>query len=99
MRFPGGTESGFESLSEPEAVVVVPLTKDGDGIVTEQRRRAVGRVSRGVPASSVEPDDADPAAAARRERTEETGYEAATRDHVTTIEELLTAVRAGDSER
>jgi ADP-ribose pyrophosphatase len=76
VRLPDGTETDFDYLSEPPAVVILPLTPDGEVVVIEEWRQAVERVNRGIPAGSTEPDDADLSAAARRELREETGYEA-----------------------
>ncbi|MFB6123913.1 MAG: NUDIX hydrolase [Haloferacaceae archaeon] len=73
---PDGTETDYHYVDEPEAVVVLPFTPEGDVVTIEEWRQAVGRVNHGLPAGSVEPDDVDLAAAARRELAEETGYEA-----------------------
>jgi len=87
VRLPDGTETDFDYLSEPPAVVVLPLTPDDDVVVIEEWRQAVGRVNRGIPAGSTEPDsDDDLVAAARRELREETGYEAETLDRLTSVE-------------
>ncbi|MFD1598740.1 NUDIX hydrolase [Halobellus rarus] len=79
---PDGTETGFHYVDEPPAVVVLPFTPDGDVVVIEEWRQAVGRVNRGLPAGSAEPDDDDLAAVARRELGEETGYEAEAVEHL-----------------
>jgi ADP-ribose pyrophosphatase len=91
VRLPDGTETDYHYVDEPPAVVVLPFVgvdsddaddgddrADGDGelVVIDEWRQAVGRVSRGLPAGTTEPDDDDLAAAARRELAEETGYEA-----------------------
>ncbi|WP_255197125.1 NUDIX hydrolase [Halorarius litoreus] len=76
VRLPDGTETEFHSVTEPDSVVVLPFTPEGDVVVIEEWRQAVKRVNRGLPAGGLEPDDDDLAAAARRELTEETGYEA-----------------------
>ncbi|WP_254545773.1 NUDIX hydrolase [Halomarina pelagica] len=76
VRLPDGTETDFDYLSEPEAVVVLPFTRAGDVVVIDEWRQAVKRVNRGLPVGTVEPGDGDLAAAARRELREETGYEA-----------------------
>jgi ADP-ribose pyrophosphatase len=76
VRLPDGTETDYHYVDEPPAVVILPFTTDGDVVVIEEWRQAVGRVNRGLPAGTTEPDDDDLAAAARRELTEETGYEA-----------------------
>ncbi|NLV09771.1 NUDIX domain-containing protein [Halomicrobium mukohataei] len=86
VRFPDGTDAEFDYLAEGESVVVLPLTPDGDVVVIEEWRQAVGRVNRGLPAGSMESDDAEPADAARRELAEETGYEAGSLEHLTTVE-------------
>lgn len=86
VRYPDGEEGEFEYLSENEAVVVLPFTEDGDVVVIDQWRQAVERVCHSLPAGSIEVDDDDPSAAARRELTEETGYETGSVEHLTTVE-------------
>ena len=86
VRLPDGTETEYHTVDEPDAVVVLPFTADGDVVVIEEWRQAVGRVNRGLPAGSVESDDADLTAAAARELTEETGYEAAALEAVGRVE-------------
>ncbi|AUV83359.1 NUDIX hydrolase [Salinigranum rubrum] len=86
VRLPDGTETDYHYVDEPPAVVVLPFVagrekerEEGEELVViEEWRQAVGRVSRGLPAGTTEPDDDDLADAARRELTEETGYEAGT---------------------
>lgn len=86
VRLPDGTETDFHHVEEPDAVVVLPFTPDGDVVLVEEWRQAVDRVNRGLPAGSVDPDDADLAATAARELREETGYEAASFDHLISVE-------------
>ncbi|WP_435359496.1 NUDIX hydrolase [Haloarchaeobius sp. DFWS5] len=86
VRLPNGTETDFDYVDEPHAVVVLPFTSEGEVVVIEEWRQAVGTVNRGLPAGTVEPDDDDLALAAHRELTEETGYEADRVEHLTTIE-------------
>ena len=86
VELPDGTETDFDYLSEPPAVVVLALTVDGRAVVIEEWRQAVGRVNRGLPAGTVEPDDADLVATAHRELREETGYEADAVEHLVTVE-------------
>jgi len=76
VRLPDGTETDFDYLVDDPAVVLLAFTPDGEVVVIEEWRQAVGRVNRGLPAGGVEDEDADLAAAAHRELTEETGYEA-----------------------
>jgi len=94
VRFSDGETDGFHYVDEPPAVVVLPFTPDGDVVVIDEWRQAVGRVNRGLPAGTVEPedggdsdgDDADLEGAAARELAEETGYEAESFERLTTIE-------------
>ena len=87
VRLPDGTETAFDSIDEPEAVVVLPFTTEGRVVVIEEWRQAVGRVNRGFPAGTVESGE-KLKTAARRELTEETGYEANRVEHLTTVEPL-----------
>ena len=57
VRFPDGDTDGFHYVDEPPAVVVLPLTPDGDAVVIDEWRQAVGRVNRGIPAGTMEPAD------------------------------------------
>ncbi|MFB6120421.1 MAG: NUDIX hydrolase [Halobacteriaceae archaeon] len=90
VRLPDGTETDYDYLSEPPAVVVLPFLGDGgpgDDVVTiAEWRQAVGRVNHGLPAGGVEPADATLAAAAHRELAEETGHEADAVDHLLSVE-------------
>ncbi|QAU13519.1 NUDIX hydrolase [Halorubrum sp. BOL3-1] len=90
VRFPDGETDGFHYVDEPPAVVVLPLTPDGDVVVIDEWRQAVGRVNRGIPAGTMEPEDGDEEAgierAAARELAEETGYEADSFERLTTVE-------------
>lgn len=88
VRLPDGTETDFDYLTEPPAVVVLPLTSDREVVLIEEWRQAVRRVNRGVPAGTVECEDGDLEAAARRELREETGYEADRMTHLTSVEPL-----------
>ncbi len=85
VRLPDGTETDFDYVSEPHAVVIVPFTTEGEVVLIEEWRHAVKRTNRGFPAGSVEPGE-DREAAARRELTEETGYEAGETEFLTSVE-------------
>ncbi len=75
VRLPDGTGTDYDYLDEPPAAVVLGFTPDDEVVVIEEWRQPVGRVNRGLPAGSMEGNET-PETAARREFTEETGYEA-----------------------
>ena len=85
VQLPDGTETDYHYVDESPAVVVLPLTPDGDVVVIEEWRQAVGRINRGLPAGSME-DAEDTVDAARRELREETGFEADRIEHLLTTE-------------
>jgi ADP-ribose pyrophosphatase len=86
VRLPDDTETDFDYLAEPPAVVVLPFTSEGRVVLIEEWRQAVGRVNRGLPAGTVEREDTDLETAARRELREETGYETEDVSPVVTVE-------------
>lgn len=86
VKLPDGTETDFDYLHDDPAVVVVPLTPEGNVVVIDEWRQAVKRVNRAVPAGSVDSEDEDLATAARRELEEETGYVAEDVSHLDTFE-------------
>ena len=85
VRLPDGTETDYDYLRDDPAVVVLGFTPDGDVVLVEEWRQAVGRVNRALPAGSVESGE-DLAVAARREFGEETGYEPDTIEQYATYE-------------
>ncbi|QHS18166.1 NUDIX hydrolase [Halopenitus persicus] len=58
VRFPDGTADEYHYVDEPPAVVILPFTSAGDVVVIDEWRQAVDRVNRGLPAGTVEPEDA-----------------------------------------
>ena len=76
MRLPQGREARREVVEHIGAVTVVATAEDDRVVLVRQWRHAVGRALWELPAGTREPGE-DPAATARRELTEETGYGAA----------------------
>ncbi|WP_435196286.1 NUDIX hydrolase [Natronomonas sp. EA1] len=85
VRLPDGTDSAFHFVTESESVVVLPFTPDGDVVVIEEWRQAVGRVNFGLPAGTLDGDE-ELTTAAHRELEEETGYEAASMEPLASYE-------------
>jgi len=85
VRLPDGAETEFDYLSENPSVVILPFTESGDVVVIEEWRQAVNRLNRGLPAGSMESDE-EPETAVHRELLEETGYEADSVEHLTSVE-------------
>lgn len=71
-----GVRTDWFVLELPDCVSVVPLTDDGRIVLVEQYRHGIGDWVLECPGGSVDAVDPDPAAAARRELLEETGYTA-----------------------
>ncbi len=71
---PNGKLVKREIIEHPGGVAVLPIDGEGNVLMVRQYRYAFGRVMLEIPAGKLEPgEDADPAAAARRELREETG--------------------------
>jgi ADP-ribose pyrophosphatase len=71
-----GREHEFWIVDVPDWCNVVPLTRDGHVVMVRQRRHGVDRETLELPGGMVDPQDASPLEAARRELLEETGYRA-----------------------
>ena len=76
MRLPEGREARREVVEHVGAVTVVATAQDDRVVLVRQWRHAAGRALWELPAGTREPGE-EPAATARRELTEETGYGAA----------------------
>ena len=75
VRTADGAEARREVVEHPGAVAVVATSDDGRVVLVRQWRHAAGHALWEIPAGTREPGE-DPAATARRELTEETGYSA-----------------------
>ena len=73
MRLPEGREARREVVEHIGAVTVVATAEDDRVVLVRQWRHAAGRALWELPAGTREPGE-EPAATARRELTEETGY-------------------------
>lgn len=67
----------YECVLHPQAVTMVPLTKDGKLILVRQYRYCVDQILLEFPAGNISPNE-DPFVAANRELQEEIGYKAET---------------------
>jgi ADP-ribose pyrophosphatase len=85
LRLADGSELIREIVQHPGAVVILPLLPDGRVCLIRNQRIAVCQLLVELPAGTLEPAE-DPAIAAARELTEETGYRA---DHIEKFGEWL----------
>jgi len=65
----------FYVLEAPDWVNIIPLTEGEDVVMVRQFRHGTEDFTLEIPGGMVDPEDADPAAAARREMQEESGYD------------------------
>jgi 8-oxo-dGTP pyrophosphatase MutT (NUDIX family) len=72
-----GREHDFFVLDTVDWCNIVALTDENHVVMVRQQRHGTGDFTLELPGGMVDPGDADPAAAARRELAEETGYAAA----------------------
>jgi ADP-ribose pyrophosphatase len=78
---PNGKTSTREIIKHPGAVAVIPITDEGKIVMVEQYRKALERSIVEIPAGKLEEGE-EPAATARRELEEETGYGCDTLTHL-----------------
>jgi ADP-ribose pyrophosphatase len=71
-----GHEHEFWILETPDWCNIVPLTADNQVVMVRQQRHGISDETLELPGGMVDPTDASPLDAARRELLEETGYRA-----------------------
>jgi ADP-ribose pyrophosphatase len=69
-----GAEHAYEVVHHPGSAAVLPITADGEAILVEQQRPAIGGPLREIPAGILDVESEDPLSCAARELLEETGY-------------------------
>ena len=83
---PGGRDiAPFYVLTYPDWVHVAALTDDDELVLVEQYRHGAGQACLELPGGAMDPGDADPVAAAQRELLEETGFEPARSELVSSL--------------
>jgi ADP-ribose pyrophosphatase len=84
VRLPNGHESTREYIKHQGAVAILPVLPNGDMIFVRQYRYPIDSVIYEVPAGKLEKGE-DPLECAKRELSEETGYEAGEFTYLTSI--------------
>jgi ADP-ribose pyrophosphatase len=84
VRLPDGSEHDYFFCKHPGAVAVVPVDDSGRILMVRQFRQAVDDALLEIPAGKIDPGE-DPWQCAHRELREETGYECADLELVTTF--------------
>jgi len=102
VRLPSGRETVREVVEHPGAVAILPVTADGRLLLIRQHHHAIGRALLGLPAGTIDPNEA-PIETARRELVEETGHAAGRMTELVSYytspgytDERLTLFRADD---
>ena len=81
---PNGNEKVHEVIRHPGAVAIIALDGEGRILLVHQYRTALERVTIEIPAGKLDPGE-DPAEAATRELSEETGYHAGRMEYLVPI--------------
>lgn len=81
---PNGHKTTRELIRHPGAVAIVPVLPDGRIVFVKQYRYAVGSVIYEIPAGKLDPGE-EPDVCAKRELSEETGYDAKSWQYLTSI--------------
>jgi ADP-ribose pyrophosphatase len=88
VRVPNGTLTTREYIRHPGAVAILPFTDAGHVVLERQYRYPNARDFIEIPAGKLEPGE-DLLESAKRELLEETGYEAASWQRITTIHNAI----------
>ena len=86
VRLPNGETALREIVCHRGAAAVVPLDEDGNLILVRQHRIAVDRLTLEIPAGKLDSPEEDPLLCAKRELSEETGYNARSWEKLTCLE-------------
>lgn len=76
-KLPNGNLATREWIKHPGAAAVLPVTEDGKLIFVRQYRYPIQQITLEIPAGKLDSAQEDPLECAKRELSEETGYEAA----------------------
>ena len=93
VRLPNGNIAYREWIKHPGASAVVPVTPEGRLIFVRQYRYPIQQVTLEIPAGKLDAEGEDPLDCARRELSEETGYQA---EKYTFLTKLATTVGFSD---
>ena len=88
VRLPDGKETKREYVVHPGAVAIIAILPDGRVVMERQFRYPHHRSFIEFPAGKIDPGE-EPLTTAKRELKEETGFEAAEWQHLTTIHPLI----------
>src|SRR5512145_3109682 len=72
-----GRTNDFTVIRTSDWINVIPVTAEGNRVFIRQFRHGIREVTLEIPGGAIEAADGDPAAAAKRELREETGFESA----------------------
>lgn len=85
VKLPNGNKSGREFIKHPGAVAVIPILDDGRIILVKQCRYPLDTVMWEIPAGKLDHGTENIEDCAKRELSEETGYEAKTWEFLCSI--------------
>jgi 8-oxo-dGTP pyrophosphatase MutT (NUDIX family) len=72
-----GRTNDFTVIRTSDWINVIPVTAEGNLVFIRQFRHGIREVTLEIPGGAIDAGDSDPAAAAKRELREETGFESA----------------------